>query len=257
VNDDLMARVREEARRITDAESSTDQAKDPLIFLGKRVVPVQGPYTGARPTIEKVDQLPLSQIVSSVYAMGANRDPQYDAVVDVLTTTPFLKRENAKYPAYVASALQLAAEVYVPYKNSGGDRPFWDWISWYASTSPPKEEDTAGRYRGPVATRTVAAESDVRATADAVSMEMLGRGITDQEFERILNRTRKAEIQQPQITRSGTGFSTTEQGLTAQGRQDIIENILAKKPEYQEFQKATTLMSWFDEALNRRMQENV
>lgn len=254
MSDELLARVAKQAEALRDAD--VDETKDPLIFLGKRVVPVQGPYTGSRPSVEKVDQVPLSEIVSSVYAMGANRDPQYDAIVGVLTATPFLKKENAKYPAYVASALQLAAEVYVPYVNSGGDKPFWNWVSWYASTSPPKEED-AGRYRGPVATRTVAAESDVRATADAVALEMLGRGITDEEFNRILNRTRKAEMEEPQITQTGRGFSTTEQGLTAQGRQDIITNILSKKPEYQEFQKATTLMSWFDEALNRRMQENV
>ena len=252
--DDLLARTIKAAEGLQGSDVS--ETKDPMIFLGKRVVPVQGPYAGARPTVEKVDQLPLSEIVSSVYAMGANRDPQYDAIVGVLTATPFLKKENAKYPAYVASALQLAAEVYVPYVNSGGDKPFWNWVSWYASTSPPKEED-AGRYRGPVATRTVAAESDVRATADAVALEMLGRGITDEEFNRILNRTRKAEVEEPQITQAGRGFSTTEQGLTAQGRQDIVTNILSKKPEYQEFQKATTLMSWFDEALNRRMQENV
>lgn len=255
MTDDLLARTIKAAESLQGAD--VNETKDPMIFLGKRVVPVQGPYTGARPSVEKVDQLPLSEIVSSVYAMGANRDPQYDAVVGVLTATPFLKEDNAKYPAYVASALQLAAEVYVPYVNAGGDKPFWEWMSWYASTSPPKEDGGAGRYRGPVATRTVAAETDVRATADAVALEMLGRGITDDEFERILNRTRKAEMAEPQITTSGTGYSTTEQGLTAQGRQDIVTNILSKKPEYQEFQKATTLMSWFDEALNRRMQENV
>jgi hypothetical protein len=86
---------------------------------------------------------------------------------------------------------------------------------------------------------------------------MLGRAVTDEEYQRIWKRTRKAEQTQPQITQSGTGYSTTEQGLTAEGRQDIVQNILAKKPEYEEFQKATTLMSWFDEALSRRRQQNV
>jgi hypothetical protein len=111
-----------------------------------------------------------------------------------------------------------------------------------------------GGYAGPSRSVVVAAESDIRATADAVAMEMLGRGVTDEEFQRIVRRTRKAERAQPQVTTSGPGMSVTEQGLTAEGRQDIVQNILAKKPEYAEFQKATTLMSWFDRALSERMQ---
>jgi hypothetical protein len=109
-------------------------------------------------------------------------------------------------------------------------------------------------YAGPSRSVVVAAESDIRATADAVAMEMLGRGVSDEEFQRIVRRTRKAEQAQPQVTTSGPGMSVTEQGLTAEGRQDIVQNILAKKPEYAEFQKATTLMSWFDRALSERMQ---
>lgn len=109
-----------------------------------------------------------------------------------------------------------------------------------------------GGYSGPTASVTIAAESDVRATADAIAMEMLGRGINDEEYQRILKRTRGAEQTQPQVTTSGTGYSATQQGLTAEGRKDIVQNILAKKPEYEEFQKSTTLMDWFDRALSER-----
>ena len=109
-----------------------------------------------------------------------------------------------------------------------------------------------GGYSGPTASVTIAAESDVRATADAIAMEMIGRGINDEEYQRILKRTRSAEQTQPQVTTSGTGYSATQQGLTAEGRKDIVQNILAKKPEYEEFQKSTTLMDWFDRALSER-----
>jgi len=140
----------------------------------------------------------------------------------------------------------------------GNPMSTFQWINAYAENLTGKSGGVSGgKYTGPVATRTVAAESDIRETADAVALEMLGRAVTDEEYQRILKRTRKAEQAQPQITQSGTGYSTTEQGLTAQGRQDIVQNILAKKPEYEEFQKATTLMSWFDEALSRRRQQNV
>ena len=124
----------------------------------------------------------------------------------------------------------------------------------YGDTAGAGGSGRGGAYTGPVKSVTVQAESDIRATADAIGMEMLGRGVSDEEFQRILKRTRKAEQAQPDVTTSGVSSRETQQGLSAEGRQDIVQNILAKKPEYEEFQKATTLMSWFDRALQERMQ---
>lgn len=111
-----------------------------------------------------------------------------------------------------------------------------------------------GGYSGPRTSVTMQAEPDIRELADAVSLEMIGRGVSEDEMAKILKRVRKAEVEQPTITTSRIAGTTTEQGLTAEGRRDIIENIIAKKPEYGEFQKATTLMSWFDRALQERLQ---
>lgn len=111
-----------------------------------------------------------------------------------------------------------------------------------------------GGYSGPRTSVTMQAEPDIRELADAVSLEMIGRGVSEDEMAKILKRVRKAEVEQPTITTSRVAGTTTEQGLTAEGRRDIIENIIAKKPEYGEFQKATTLMSWFDRALQERLQ---
>lgn len=130
-----------------------------------------------------------------------------------------------------------------------------DYSAGVYGATPSGGSGRGGAYTGPVRSVTVQAESDIRATADAIGMEMLGRGVSDEEFKRILKRTRKAEQAQPDITTSGVSSRETQQGLSAQGRQDIVQNILAKKPEYEEFQKATTLMSWFDRALQERMQQ--
>jgi len=111
-----------------------------------------------------------------------------------------------------------------------------------------------GGYAGPSARVTMQAESDVKELADAVAVEMIGRAVSEEEMAKIIKRVRRAEVEQPTITSSRVASTTTQQGLTAQGRRDIIENIIAKKPEYGEFQKATTLMGWFDRALNERMQ---
>jgi hypothetical protein len=111
-----------------------------------------------------------------------------------------------------------------------------------------------GAYTGPRATVTMQAESDIKELADAVAVEMIGRAVSEDEMAKILKRVRKAEVEQPTVTTSRVASTTTQQGLTAEGRRDIIENIVAKKPEYAEFQKATTLMGYFDRALQERMQ---
>lgn len=246
--DDIVA----DAKRQVDnrVSGSTPSQDDPLIWVSGSGITVP-----KRGTLGK-NQLKVSEMKQSVLAAAANRDPYFSTLANSLYATNFISKSSRNIPEYVAAGLENAINVYQAYVSTGGDKSFSDWWGGYVQSAPPREED-GGRYTGPVATRTVAAESDVRATADAVALEMLGRSVTDEEYDRILKRTRKAEQAQPQITTSGRGYSTTEQGLSAQGRQDIVENILAKKPEYQEFQKATTLMSWFDEALNRRMQQNV
>lgn len=103
-------------------------------------------------------------------------------------------------------------------------------------------------------TITKMAESDIRLLANEIAMEMTGRGVTDRELTKIVDRMRKAEMQQPSVTTTGKTQTISQEGLTTTGRQDIIKNIISAKPEYAEFQKATTLMDWFDEALQERMQ---
>lgn len=99
---------------------------------------------------------------------------------------------------------------------------------------------------------------DVRSIADAVSMEMLGRGVEQDEMERILSRVRKYENRNPAVRVSqagvGSSVSRTQGGATNAGRQEVIERMLAKNPEFGDYQQATTLMGWFDEWLTERGQ---
>lgn len=98
-------------------------------------------------------------------------------------------------------------------------------------------------------------EADLQDLANQIGMTMVGRGVTDDEMAKILKRVRAVEAKRPQITSSnGAGSSTTQQGVTNSDRQDVIENILAKNPQYGDYQKATTMMDWFGNALNARLQ---
>lgn len=118
-----------------------------------------------------------------------------------------------------------------------------------------------GGYNGPV-TRTDfehIGEGDLKTLADQVSMEMIGRGVNAKEFERIAKRVLRAENRNPQVTTTtphgqAAVTSVTDQGMTASDRQDVIQKIVAQNPHYGDYQKATTMMDWFDAALNERAQ---
>lgn len=110
----------------------------------------------------------------------------------------------------------------------------------------------AAAYSGPVQSITVQAESDINASADAIAIELLGRGATEEEKKRIVNRIRKAEQAQPQVvTPRGPGMQVTEQGLTTQGREDILRQVLSKNPDFVDYQLDTTVMDLMLEDIDR------
>lgn len=107
-------------------------------------------------------------------------------------------------------------------------------------------------YTGPTTTTTLANERDLRSTADAVASTVIGRGITDDEFQKVLKQVRSAERSDPTISTPGIGTSVTQSGLSAEGRQDIIREALMKGPEAKDYSKATTMMDVFYKALESR-----
>jgi len=117
---------------------------------------------------------------------------------------------------------------------------------------PSGRGSARGVYTGPTETRTMASERDLRLTADTLASDILGRAVTDEEFQSVLEKVRKAEQAEPTITESRTGGTTTMQGLSATGRQDVIRDALAQGEEAEEFAKATDMMGFFYEWLEGR-----
>ena len=110
----------------------------------------------------------------------------------------------------------------------------------------------SGAYTGPVTSTTLMNKADLKSTANAVASSVLGRGITDEEFEKVLKQVRTAERSDPTVSTPGVGSNVTQQGLTAEGRQDIIREALMKGPEAEDYSKATTMMNIFNQALESR-----
>jgi hypothetical protein len=144
------------------------------------------------------------------------------------------------------------------YKNSSKtdspDTP-WAYINKMAeATGGGTSGGGSGRYTGPTESRTIMAESDIRATANALAIELIGRPVSDKELNRLTEQMRKAEQQQPTVTTSTTGATTTTHGLTAQGREDILREVIAENPEYEKFQVDTTVLDAMTEFINKKKQ---
>jgi hypothetical protein len=107
-------------------------------------------------------------------------------------------------------------------------------------------------YSGPREAVVVQAESDIRSLADDIAIEILGRGATDAELQKITNRIRKAEMAQPQVTTTQPGRTVTEQGLTATGREDILRDVLSQNPEFEQYQLDTTVMDAMTRFVNKK-----
>jgi hypothetical protein len=135
----------------------------------------------------------------------------------------------------------------------------FDWIGEYSAGLVGNETGSGGAGTrgvggsiGPRTSVSMASERDLRNTADAVASTVLGRAVTDEEFQRVLEQVRSAEKSEPTVTTSTGGMTTTQAGLTAEGRQSIIQEALMQGPEAEDFGKATKMMDLFYSALEAR-----
>lgn len=111
-----------------------------------------------------------------------------------------------------------------------------------------------GGYTGPQRTITEMAESDIRKSANTIAIELLGRPVDQKEMDRIVRKMRRAEQEQPTVTTSVPGRTVTQQGLTAQGREDILRDLISQNPEYEQFQVDTTVLDSMLDFVNKKKQ---
>ena len=170
----------------------------------------------------------------------------YSNLMDMLRATEYLG-PRAKSPASELDAFKKAAnEASARYLT--GETENVDVIEYIYSqlgqggAGGDGTGGGRGGYKGPVASRTMQAESDIKATANALAIELIGRPVDDKELDRIVKRMRGAEMAQPQVTTSVPGSSVTKQGLTPQGREDILREVISKNPEFIDYQLDTTVM---------------
>lgn len=240
--DDLVAKAKAQADGVAAAAPTSSGDFD--VWIGLEKSPSLGPVYGPRPD-KRVTQK-ASELQNAVLSMGASRDPAYNDITSLLIAGGFLKKDYAQYPTYASSSLGTALELHNAYVKTGGDKPFSDWLGWYASTQP---EDTSGggvgAYTGPVTTTsvTVTDETTAEALLNKFARDLLGRGLTQQETQKYIKQFRAAEMESPQVTTTegsrGTRTSMTE---TAASKDELLRQIVSENPDYQKYQIDTTIM---------------
>lgn len=216
---------------------------------------------GTSPSAKNNQYLTLKELQQNLYAEAAVRSPNYNKTVQNLYNANFISKTQAGQVPSVVNAMSYPVQMYSSYAKRAGTNAvsFNKWFDWYVSTS--QSRGTAGSggsggggggYSGPQRTVTLQDEGDVRRMADELSSQLVGRAVSDDEFEKALKKVRKAERANPTVTTSTTGMTVSEGGLSAEGRQDILQRSLAKNPEAKDFTMATQMMGWFDEWLGGR-----
>jgi len=91
---------------------------------------------------------------------------------------------------------------------------------------------------------TEANDADVRVLANGLAEEMIGRRITEKEFDKLLKRVRKEEGESPTISRSSGKTTRTETGITNSEREEVLAEVLRENPEWKKYQMDTASLDY-------------
>ena len=239
--DDIVAKYKDQANGVVAAAPT--KSGDIQVWIGTQSVPQLGPVYGERGQGRVTKS--ASELQNSLLAMGASRAPEYKDLTNLLIAGNFLKKDYAKYPTYASSSLGTAIEVHNAYVNSGGDKPFSDWLAWYASTEMDRDSEGGGAYTGPVTTTSTTITDEVTAEAllDKFARDLLGRGLTERETQKYIKEFNKAEAASPQVTTtSGSGATRTSTTETAASKEELLRQVVSSNPDYAKYQVDTTIM---------------
>ena len=94
-------------------------------------------------------------------------------------------------------------------------------------------------------------EEDIYTLAQGLAMEMIGRPISEKQFNKLLTRVRKEENDSPTITRTSGNRTTTEAGITTEERKSVMAELLQENPGWRQHQMSQGVL----DALTRNIQQ--
>lgn len=200
----------------------------------------------------------IDDLKREVYNYAATKDPQFAAISRTLYQSGFITKRQLGNPLYAADGIERAANVYQGYAATAGSGAvaFKDWLAWYAQNSKP-QPGAAGAYTGPVTTTayTVTDRTTASELLNKAAEDMIGRRLTDKELNKYVSQFNDAEKSNPQVsTSSGSGASRSSVTKTATDKQVLLEQIIAKNPDFADYQIDHQVMDLFVNRINRGKQ---
>ena len=230
-------------------------AEDPVSVYGSDVVS-KGRFSDYIPGEAR------SRYEQSAYqSVGAAKLKWFDIVDNLAAMEQLTQVYNVRYrkpPDYEPSQSQLqnmyyqaVAEAATPEANEAGvtTADVLRAFGTYDIFGQPPAGGAGGG--GPTSFVTHANESDVRALADSLAQEMIGRTISDKEFKRMYKRVRTEEMESPRTTRIEGGVQVTETGMTDLERQEVLQEVLREKPEWEQYQMTTGVLDAMNNAIQK------
>lgn len=167
-------------------------------------------------------------------------------------TTSGMDSGRSVYERYVDSSAAFAEQ---GQRRTPAEIALQDVRSGAVPADPSgRRSSGSGGYSGPVSTTTFMDERDVDRTANALALELIGRPLSQRELSKVTARLRSEEKANPTVTTPGVGSSVTQSGLSAEGRADVLREVISENPEYQQFQVDTTVLDTMLSELNKREQ---
>jgi hypothetical protein len=215
--------------------------------------PALGSGAGTVPTSISVYDITRRDSKGWLTNLKANDPDGYGNMIALLRSGGFLGARANSDDSIRRAVDSVAKEAAARYKSGQTeDVDFLDYLYSRVGTGGTSGSSGSRAYTGPSTTTTLMNERDLRSTADAVASTVIGRGITDEEFQKVLKRVRSAERAEPSVSIPGVGSNVSMPGLSAEGRQDIIRDALMKGPEAEDYGKATKMMDLFYKTLEAR-----
>lgn len=241
--EDIVAGKLAEADGVTVAPSGDD---DPSFVVGTTY------QTGAG-VVDRYQT--LSQLQTNVLAWAGQRSPQYQAFAKNMVDAGFLPESAIDQPTSAANNLQYPVRVFQAYRAAGGQMAFNEWFDWYASTARAQRASSGGGGGGGASGPTMAItrqnEADIRTSADNISRDVIGRGLRKKESEEAVAAIREAESQNPTVSRVSGQTRINEEGLTAEERRQILQDVVKDNPEFMSYQFDTTVLDAINKVIEK------
>lgn len=125
--------------------------------------------------------------------------------------------------------------------------------------NPDEDKDSdgsGGKKYGTSSSVTYANEVDVEVLANQVALNMIGRNLSQKEFNAIYSDFRKEEGRNPTVATTSPGGSVTQQGTTAAEREDILKELVTEMPEFAVYQGGEGLLDKMQEINTQTRAEN-